>query len=544
MIRYVDALARIGPRPNKHPAQPWSLDHLRAEMAHCSISGALVSSTLSVQYDPLHGNRALSAQLAGRPDTWACWTLLPAGTGEMPGGRPLLRLLEQHGVRAGRLHPRSNGWELESSAGRELLQTLARARLLTILDRSEFETYAQLDRLLGAHPRLPLLLSGAIWNEQRWVWPLLRDHPNLHLTFDHFQIHQGLEELAAEGWEDRLLFGTNAPAMSMGSHRCYVDYAQLSARTRSKIAGGNLLRLLGVRPPPERRNPLADELMCAAQAGAPLPTPVIDLHMHILDEGLNGGGGRFRMFQGGPSGVFPTLPRLGYVGGGFMSWSGPVACDPVAGNACVQAALDAAPPGYWGLATFDPTHFSQSELLKLIPATYADRRFIGMKPYFSFGVPYDDPAYAVWWEYGQRHRLYAGIHRTRDDFREIDALARKYPRIRWVVYHCGKDYATADQAIAAIRRHPNVYAEITLTPVTLGVIDYLVEHAGADRVVYGSDLPMRDPRQQLGWMVYSRLSVADKRRILGGNAREVLAPCLSRLPVRCRPSPHARHPRR
>ena len=83
-----------------------------------------------------------------------------------------------------------------------------------------------------------------------------------------------------------------------------------------------------------------------------------------------------------------------------------------------------------------------------------------------------------------------------------------------MVAQCGSDFKTADLAIESIQKHPNVYAEITLTPVTFGIIDYLVQHAGADRVVYGSDLPMRDPRQQLGWVVYSRLPVAEKNMVL------------------------------
>jgi len=49
-----------------------------------------------------------------------------------------------------------------------------------------------------------------------------------------------------------------------------------------------------------------------------------------------------------------------------------------------------------------------------------------------------------------------------------------------------------------------------------------VKGAGADRVMYGSDQPMRDMRQQLGWVVYSRLSEEDKMKVLGGNAMRLL----------------------
>ena len=153
-----------------------------------------------------------------------------------------------------------------------------------------------------------------------------------------------------------------------------------------------------------------------------------------------------------------------------------------------------------------------------------------MKPYVQYGVEYHHPSYDVWWRYGNRHNFYAAIHRNRDDFLEVNTLAKRYPRVRWVVYHCGSDYRTADLAIASMLQHPNVFAEITLTPVTFGIIDYLVKHGGEDRVVYGSDLPMRDPRQQLGWVVFSRLSVNQKKKVLAANALRILKPCIARLP--------------
>lgn len=88
----------------------------------------------------------------------------------------------------------------------------------------------------------------------------------------------------------------------------------------------------------------------------------------------------------------------------------------------------------------------------------------------------------------------------------------------------------ADMAIAAMKKYPNVFAELTLTPVPLGVIEYMVAAVGDDRLLYGSDLPMRDPRQQLGWVVFSNLPLESKKRILGENAYKVVEPCLKNMP--------------
>lgn len=543
-LLYFDAYTLIGPRARKHPAHAWKLSELIDELDHCSISGALVASTMSISYDPMYSNLELSERLKPHDHLFPIWNAMPHQTGEFPKPGALEKQMRRHRVRAVSLHPFTNRWDWLAPHARDLLRFLAHNEILTILNRADVATaadvpryYRELGELLERNPRLNVLLTGAWWGEQRYLLPLFQRHRRLHLSFDHFQINYGLEHFVAEGCGDRLLFASHAPVMSAGAHRCYVDYAEVPFAVRQKIAGGNLSRLLhGLTPPRLRTNPSEDGIMTAARRGEPLPVPVIDMHMHILHEGLHGTGGTgTRMLDGGPKGTFRLLKRLGCVGGGFMSWNGVVSCDSQAGNDCTKQCLDVAPRGYWGLASFDPIHYTQAELTRLIPEVYRDKRFIGMKPYVQYGVEYHHPSYDVWWKFGNRLGLYALIHRNRPDFLELDTLAKKYPRVRWVVAHCGSDFHTADKAIECIRKHPNVYAEITLTPVPCGIIDYLVKGAGEDRVVYGSDLPMRDPRQQLGWVVFSRLSEKQKRKVLAESAMKILAPCLARLPEHNRP---------
>ncbi len=534
---YFDAFTEIGPRARKHPAHPWKLAELLSEMDHCSISGALVASTLSVSYELMHSNLELSAQVEPHPHLFALWNVMPHQSGEFPDPQELASLMERYHVRAVTLHPRTNGWDLEVQESRPLLNALEARRVLTLLKRPELGEWREIDSFLALFPRLPVLLTAVNWREQRQLLPLLARHRNLHISFDRFQVNCGIEDLVERGHEDQLIFASSAPAMSIGAHRCYVDYAEVSLAVREKIASGNLVRLLqGQAPPRLRTHSGEDPIMTAARRGQPLPVPLIDMHMHVLHEGMNGAGGSYRMLHGGPKGIFHRLGQLGCDGGGFMSWNGTVSGDSLAGNACVRRALDVAPRGYWGLASFDPAHSSEAELSRLIPEVYRDGRFIGMKPYVTHGIEYHHPSYDIWWRFGNQHHLYAGIHRNRSDFLEVRTLAAKYPNIRWVVYHCGGDYGIADQAIECLREYPNVYAEITLTSVTAGIIDYLVAHAGADRILYGSDLPMRDPRQQLGWVIFSRLSFEEKVKVLAVNAMEVIRPCLSRLPAHNRPA--------
>jgi predicted TIM-barrel fold metal-dependent hydrolase len=530
---FFDAYTLIGHRQNKHTAEQWSLSHLLEELDHCSISGALVAHTMSTLYDPMYMNLELSEKLEGYPHLFPVWNVMPHHTEEFPLPEKLGELMKEYDVRAVTLNPGTNNWNWRGDHSRELLHWLSEEKILSIITSPAMGGWDSLNQFLDRYPELPVLLRNAAWSEQRQVLPLLEKYRNLHITFNRFQINEGPEDLFERGLADQLIFSSHAPEMSAGAHRMYIDYAEIPAEVKSKIAGGNLIRLLrGQQPPGKRINDDEDELMTRARNGRPLQSPVLDMHMHILHEGLHGAGAHYRMVNGGPKGVFNMMNRLsGQPGGGIMSWIGVVSGDARAGNESVIEALNDAPQGYWGLGTFDPSHYSQSELNRMISEFYSDQRMIGMKPYPHYGIQYHHHSYDVWWEYGNEHQLYALVHRSRGDGLEVEALAEKYPNVRWVIAHAGGSFEWADIAIEAMNKFSNVYAELTFTSVPLGIIEYLVEHAGENRIVYGSDLPMRDPRQQLGWVVYSRLPLAVKKKVLAQNALDVIQPCLERLPA-------------
>ena len=77
-------------------------------------------------------------------------------------------------------------------------------------------------------------------------------------------------------------------------------------------------------------------------------------------------------------------------------------------------------------------------------------------------------------------------------------------------------------AVEAALRNPNVMLEITQTNVTNRIIEYMVREAGAGRVLFGTDQPLRDPAPQLGWVAYARCSYEEKRKILGLNMRRII----------------------
>ena len=525
-LTYFDAFTQFGPRPRSHGSQPWTLDHLIAELQHCSISGALVACTMQTQYDAMHENRRLSKTLEPYDWLFPIWNVHPHWTHEMPAPDDLVKMLGDHDVRAVTIYPQTNQWFLGSATSRPLFDALQKSRTLTIIDYRDVDLSQQLDieGLLGDFPDLPILLRGVAWSQQRKVVPWLIAHRNAHIAFDYFQICNGIEYLSAYGLEDQLIYCSNAPQMSAGAHRLYVDYADVSDAVKRKVAGENLSRLLkGLKPPRDYVNSDEDSLMTEARHGQPLSTLVLDMHAHIVHAGVNGLGAGTVTVHGDPAGMVKLNKRLGVDGVGIMNWHGTVGVDSQAGTDCARDALDAFPDYYWGLGTFDVMHETAETMRAQMESLYADHRFLGLKPYPQYGIRYDDPRYDAWWRFGDERGLYCGLHPTLWwEEAEFDGICPKWPNMTVVGYHVGGDYVFADHAINLAKKYPNFMCEPTLTPSCCGVIDYIAQGAGVDRLMYGSDQPMRDPRPQLGWVVYSRLSLDDKKQVLGGNAKRLL----------------------
>lgn len=521
---YFDAYTRFGPVQRLHGKHPWSFQHMLDELNHCSISAAMVASTAQLYYDSMFENLRLCEKLADYDWLWPIWTTRPHWTAATPEPVKFVELMRKHDVRAVQLFPKTESWPLLSRHSESLLRELEESGALVIINYIEETNAMELEQLAERYPRLKLLVRSISWNFGGEIVPLVLHHKNVHITFDRFQINNGLEFFTQHGCEDQLLFSSNAPNMSAGAHRLYVDYADVSAEVKQKIAGGNLMRLIGeTQLPKERVNADEDEIMAEARQGKPLSTLVLDLHAHILDEGLQAPQGSYMMIDGGPGGVVKLNRRLGVDGIGLMSWNGAPGVHTEQGNQCVRDAMDAYPDYFWGLATFDTPHDSAEVIRGQMEALFEDKRFLGLKPYQAFGIPYDDPSHDVWWQFGSERGLYALLHPIKGYITpEFESVCSRYPDLTVLAAHVGGSYEYADFAIELSRRFPKFHCEITYTPVCGGIVDYLVEGCGADRVIYGSDLPMRDPRQQLGWVVYSRMSVDKKKLVLGGNGKRIV----------------------
>jgi hypothetical protein len=119
------------------------------------------------------------------------------------------------------------------------------------------------------------------------------------------------------------------------------------------------------------------------------------------------------------------------------------------------------------------------------------------------------------------HAWYQAVRETEGESTPADIadLASRFPDVLIIMAHLG---GARIRGVLDIRPHENVAVDTSGSQPMSELIEYAVGTIGADRIVYGSDVPGRDFSAQLGRVLGARISDADRRKILAGNAERIL----------------------
>ncbi|MDQ3702942.1 MAG: amidohydrolase family protein [Chloroflexota bacterium] len=107
---------------------------------------------------------------------------------------------------------------------------------------------------------------------------------------------------------------------------------------------------------------------------------------------------------------------------------------------------------------------------------------------------------------------------------DLLTLARRHPRVRFFGGHVGGDW---EWGVAALKQADNVWLDIAGGDATGGYMELALRAVGAERIVFGTDVPGRSVPSQLAKVLALDLPAPDLERILWRNAATVLG---ERLP--------------
>lgn len=249
-ISYFDCNASLGaPALGGYRPCPTARD-LLDELNWAGIDQALVHHALMREQSPVVGNAALAAAIAGHERLVGTWAILPPQTAELPAAEVFFADMACHNVRALWAYPEEHRYLLDRVTCGAFLDEVCERRIPLFLPRDAGgprppDTWNLVYRLLEHYPRLTVVIAAhGPWGEDRYFRPLLERYQRFHLDISRYELDRGLADVVRAYGPERLLFGTNYPAHSMGGARLMVAHADLTDAARRAIAGGNLSRLL------------------------------------------------------------------------------------------------------------------------------------------------------------------------------------------------------------------------------------------------------------------------------------------------------------
>ena len=263
-----------------------------------------------------------------------------------------------------------------------------------------------------------------------------------------------------------------------------------------------------------------DDLWNAAAAGEPLSElGIFDCHTH-----LGPWSGFHIPGDAGAAGLVRVMDRLGIATIVCAPHLG-IGPDDRAGNDLLRRAMDEHPGRILGYCAVNPNRSEPHKLAELQRCA-DDARFVGVKIHPSLHRhPLEGPGYQVVWEFATERGWPLLTHTWGGDPHCSPSMlagpARRYPRVTILVGHCGANLQGIEESIAAAREHANVYLDITASYMPYGILERMVAEVGADRVLFGTDMPFLDPRPKITQVAGARIPVEDKRKIFAENARRV-----------------------
>lgn len=526
--KYFDINCAVGRKSKPEKYFPYLAEDLLSDMAYARVHGALVSNNESLDCFFILGDRKL-VEITQKNERLFGIASLPSTAIFESGDPKYLDKLLDAGIRGVKVAPSKFG---DSALPQDMAQITEKLiqRDLPLFYPCE-EGFEGLIPLLDAYRELNIVLLGSRWGDNRRLFPLLERYPNLHFDYSFNQANDILELTKKHFGIERVLFGTNWPYTTMASLKSLNEYAVLSEDDKDAVAHKNACRLLKINPDDLPLYPDADceydEIALAADKGLPMPVPVTDAHTHVVPEEYKTAS-RMMMLNSSSEHMEEKLNRLGVKTAIIAPWEG-LCTDGMASNDYSVSTAKKYPERFLAYNTCNVNYTEDLDGWKEYFDKYPDV-FVGIKPYWpyqQFSLLSD--AIKPWLEYADEHRLLLLLHTGwgATVIEEAEILSEKYKGITFVLAHSGQSYRTAKENIALIKKRNNVVAEITATDLTRGIIEYLVSEVGAEKILYGSDMPMREPSPQLGWVAYAKISYEDKCKILNGNIRRLIDKCLN-----------------
>ncbi len=516
-IAYFDCACYLGRNLHTGSGQPSTPDALLSAMDHFGIHEALVIDAICASTGARAGNRRILEFAKDHPRLHPAWAGMMTHAKELPPPDALVAEMCDLGVGALYLFYKQFDIPLEDWAVDDLLAVLEENNVPLFLcpnnllenGRIDVTDWPNVVRLCRKFPKLPVVVTeNRIYRSQRPLYEALAACPNLKLDLSSIWLNKRVEFICREFGAEHLVWGSQLPARTPGSPLMQLNYSDISADELTMIAGGNMRRMLSWNPNIEF---VAEQVT--------LPEPVDSLHkvvrerISLRDErfydchGHIGWSSPYHVINDTPETIVAEMDKFGIEVA--CAFSIQIVGDVAFGNDEVMEVVNQFPSRFIPFTLLNPYH-GEAAMLEELERGLA-MGMMGVKLMLNSYACYDvhGPLVDVACKFANDHKQFILSHHWGPPAR-IQQLCTDNPDALFISGHSAGDYGEVTRAV------DNLYI-CTCPFLAWGQTEAWVDIYGADKILFGSDLTDLPISWGLGQIMYSTISEADKRKILGEN---------------------------
>jgi predicted TIM-barrel fold metal-dependent hydrolase len=192
-------------------------------------------------------------------------------------------------------------------------------------------------------------------------------------------------------------------------------------------------------------------------------------------------------------------------------------------NGETKALLKKYPSRVKGYYAFNPS--KKEAYLSDIDITIRDKDFVGLKflpNYHNHAL--DEEGYLEALEFADKHGLAVLCHtwgdKPHNSMKEVVNVLKRYKKLTFLIGHSAP--GDLDGAIDAVKKYPNAYLDLCDIHRHAGIVEKMVKSVGAERVLFGTDMPWYDPTYCIGSVLYAKITDSDREKIFYQNAKNIL----------------------
>ena len=211
-LQFVACDAMVGVPRQPLASGDSSVADLEQEMARLNLRAAVVRHRFCQECAPYLGNQILMDEIRGHANLLPAWVLTPDGDEPDFDIAATVQRMLKAGVKLAWISPKRHSFSVERWCSGDLYAALAEARVPLLLDW-DLQTPNELNHMCAEFPGLRVvILNPSRDGRDRLLFPLLKQHQNLHLCFSPvYGVHEGFRHLVKQFGASRWVFGTGYP---------------------------------------------------------------------------------------------------------------------------------------------------------------------------------------------------------------------------------------------------------------------------------------------------------------------------------------------